>query len=78
MVAAGGEGGVDDGEAGAPLEVGDEGGAEFGVGRELEFVGGFEEGHPALALLVGDGAGGNLLVEAVDERLRRSVPPSHS
>ena len=50
-----GEGGVDDGEARAPLEIGDEGGAELGVRGELEFIGRFEEeGHPALALLVCD------------------------
>jgi hypothetical protein len=51
----GGEVGVDDGEAGAPFEVGDEGGAELGIGGELKFVGGFEEEpDPALALLLGD------------------------
>jgi hypothetical protein len=51
----GGEVGVDDGEAGAPFEVGDEGGAELGIGGELKFVGGFEEEpDPALALLPGD------------------------
>ena len=51
----GGEGGVDDGEARAPLEVSDEGGAELGVGGEVEFVGGFEEEtDPVLALLFGD------------------------
>jgi hypothetical protein len=47
--------GVDDGEAGAPFEVGDEGGAELRIGGELKFVGGFEEEpDPALALLLGD------------------------
>jgi hypothetical protein len=50
-----GEGGVDDGEARAPFEVGEEGGAELGVGGEALLVGGFEqEGEPALALLLGD------------------------
>lgn len=47
--------GVDDGEAGAPFEIGDEGGAELGVGGEALLVGGLEEElHPAPALLVGD------------------------
>ena len=49
------KGGVDDGQARAPFEIGDEGGAELGAGGKLELVGGFEEEpDPAVALLLGD------------------------
>jgi hypothetical protein len=43
--------GVKDGDAAAPFEVANQGGAEFGVGRQTDFVGGIEQDlHPALAL----------------------------
>jgi hypothetical protein len=51
------ERGVDDCETGAPFKVGDESGAELGIGGEAEFVGGFEqEGDPAPTLRFGDAA----------------------
>jgi hypothetical protein len=51
----GGQGRVDHCQTGAPLEVCDEGRAEFGVGWEALLVGGLEEeGEPAFALLFGD------------------------
>lgn len=42
---------VEDGDAAAPFQVADEGGAEFGVGGHTDFVGGVEEElHPSFAL----------------------------
>ena len=45
--------GIDHGEAGAPFEVADQGGAEFWIGGDAVLIGGFEEEvYPAFPLLI--------------------------
>ena len=47
---------VGDGEAGTPFEVGDEGGAEAGIGGQSDVVGGVDHaGHPSPSLSLGEG-----------------------
>ena len=67
---------IDDGQTRAPFQVGDEGGAEFGIARDAGFVGALEQQlHPTLAMLLGERAADVVLPSSASYSTQGTTAP---